>query len=82
MGTDPKNMGSGLGFASRVGMEMAFSVLIGVYGGYLLDKYFATTPWLMLLGVIFGGVAGFLSVYKAYQGLENNNDKEDPPKKN
>jgi len=80
LGAGPKNIGSGLGFASRIGMEMAVSVLIGTYGGYLLDEYLGTTPWLMLLGVIFGGAAGFLNVYKAYQELQNNNDKEDTPK--
>lgn len=82
VGTGPKNIGSGLGFASRIGSELVISVLIGTYGGYLLDDYLGSSPWLMLLGLIFGGAAGFLNIYRAFQELNNNNSGEDRSDKN
>lgn len=81
VGTEPKNIGSGLGFASRIGSELVISVLIGIYGGYLLDGYFDSSPWLMLLGLIFGSAAGFLNIYRAFQELDGNAAEDKPDKK-
>ena len=77
LGSDPKKTGSGLGFASKIGTGLVASILIGAYGGYLLDDYLNSTPWLMLLGMLFGGASGFLSVYRGFQELESENDTED-----
>lgn len=76
MSTGPQNIGSGLGFASKIGTEMVVSVLIGAYGGYLLDKYLGSSPWLMLLGLIFGCAAGILNIYRSYQELEKRDSQE------
>ncbi len=76
MDTGPKKIGSGLGFASKIGTQMVVSVLIGAYGGHFLDGYLGSDPWLLVLGLIFGGAAGFLSMYRTFQELEDNNDKE------
>ena len=76
MDTGPKNFGSGLGFASKIGTEMVVSVLVGAYGGYLLDEWLGSPPWLMLLGLIFGCAAGILNIYRTYQELEKRNGAE------
>ncbi len=81
MGSNRNNYSSGLGFASKVGVEMAVSVCIGSYGGHLVDQYLGTEPWLMLLGLILGMAAGFLSIYTAFQAMDDGNDKEDQPPK-
>lgn len=81
MGSDPKSIGSGLGFASRIGSELVISVLIGIYGGYLLDGYLDSSPWLMLLGLIFGSAAGFLNIYRAFQELDGNAAEKKPDQK-
>ncbi len=46
--------------ASSVGTSLAFSVLIGGAGmGWWLDKTFGTKPWLFLIFMICGIIAGF-----------------------
>lgn len=48
---------------STVGLEMGFSVLIGLFAGQYLDKWLGTEPWLLLLGLLFGAAAGFRRLY-------------------
>ncbi len=68
--TEPENDGrSGLGFAMRIGVELVAALIVGVAIGYFLDQWLGTKPWLMLLGFVFGSVAGFLGVYRAANGL-------------
>ncbi len=45
--------------ASSVGTSLAFSVIIGGAMGWWLDKTFGTKPWLFLLFLICGIIAGF-----------------------
>ena len=49
---------------STVGLEMGFSVLIGLFVGQYLDEQFGTEPWLLLLFLLFGAAAGFRSLYR------------------
>jgi ATP synthase protein I len=44
---------------------MGLSVGIGVLIGYYMDKWLGTQPWLMLLWLLFGLVAGFRGVFRA-----------------
>lgn len=48
----------------RVGTELISGVLVGAAIGYLLDSYFHTKPWLLILFLFLGGAAGFLNVYR------------------
>lgn len=45
--------------SSAVGLEMGISVVVGLLGGRWLDGKTGTAPWLMLLGLLLGTVAGF-----------------------
>lgn len=47
-----------------LGIELVVSVLIGAGAGYLLDRWLGTKPWLMIIGLIFGAVAGFRDAYR------------------
>jgi ATP synthase protein I len=44
---------------SSVGIEMAVATFVGWGAGYWLDNRFETGPWLMLVGLLLGVVAGF-----------------------
>jgi ATP synthase protein I len=57
---------------SAVGLEMGFSVAIGVAIGYFLDRYFHTGPWLLLIFLILGVVAGFRGLYSLMKDLDKN----------
>ena len=62
---------------STVGLEMGFSVLIGLFIGQYLDKTFGTEPWLLLLFLMLGMVAGFRSIFRLLKEvLSEEEDKE------
>ena len=45
---------------------LSFVVAIGIgwWFGRVLDTWFGTTPWMMLVFTVFGLVAGVLNVYR------------------
>jgi len=47
-----------------VGAQFAFSIFIGLGIGYWLDKQFKTFPWLTIVWLIIGLIAGFKNVYR------------------
>jgi ATP synthase protein I len=55
---------------------MGLSVAVGAIGGYYLDKWLKTEPWLLIIFLIFGAIAGYRSLYRALKRLEREN-KED-----
>ena len=63
---------SRIGF--RIGVELFSAVVVGAGIGYLLDDFFNTKPWLLVVFLFFGGAAGILNVYRLSQ-KENNADK-------
>lgn len=63
--------------ASSVGLEMGLSVVIGLVVGYYMDRWLGTEPWLMLLWLVFGLVAGFRGVMRAVHRAERAADGEE-----
>jgi F0F1-type ATP synthase assembly protein I len=57
----------GVGRYGTVGLELALSVLLGLFGGQFLDKHFGTAPWLTLIGTGYGIAAGVRALYRAAQ---------------
>jgi F0F1-type ATP synthase assembly protein I len=53
-----------------LGLEMAFSVLIGFAVGYLLDRELHTLPWFTLAFTVLGIAAAYVSVYRAVRDLK------------
>ena len=39
-------------------------VIVGGALGWMLDYFCHTEPWLLILFLLFGGIAGFLNVYR------------------
>ena len=56
--------------SSSVGLEMGLSVAIALLIGLGMDKWLGTTPWLMLLWLVFGLIASFRGVFRAVARLE------------
>src|SRR3989339_725817 len=50
--------------AASLGLEIAVLVFLCAGSGYFSDKFFNTSPWLMVAGVITGGIAGIWNAYK------------------
>jgi len=61
---------------STIGLEMGFSVAIGVAIGYFLDRFFKTGPWLTLIFLILGVIAGFRSLFSLMKSVDKDKDKQ------
>jgi ATP synthase protein I len=63
--------------ASSVGLELGIAVIVGLFAGMWLDSKLGTTPWLMLVLLVLGLVAGFRNVLRAVERAEKAAAKED-----
>ena len=48
-----------------LGFQLAATILLMLYIGWLLDDYFGTQPWLTIIFSFFGGSAGIYNVIKS-----------------
>lgn len=55
----------GLAGPGTVGLEVALSVAVGLFGGAWLDEKFATKPWLTVIGLGYGLAAAGRAIYRA-----------------
>jgi ATP synthase protein I len=63
-----KSVGAGqsaVNLAMRLGVELVAAMVIAVVIGWGLDKLFHTTPWLMVVMVPVGMVAGLRNLIRA-----------------
>lgn len=63
--------------SSSVGLELGLSVAIGLLVGWWLDSHLGTTPWLMLLWLVFGSIAGFRGVVRAVKRADRAAEQEE-----
>jgi ATP synthase protein I len=54
-----------LGALSGVGLTLVIATVLGLWGGYALDGWLGTSPWLTLVGLLFGIAAGFVNLLRA-----------------
>lgn len=50
--------------ASTVGLSIVFAIFIGLGIGYWLDTRLGTWPWLTMIFLIFGIIAGYRNYYR------------------
>jgi ATP synthase protein I len=62
-----------------VGIELALSTVIGMLGGRWLDSKLSTAPWLTILGLLLGVVAGFRSLIRAARKSSQSPKPPTPP---
>jgi ATP synthase protein I len=56
--------------ASTVGLELGVAVVMSLLFGMWLDRKAGTTPWLMLVFLVIGLVAGFRNLMRAVKRAE------------
>ena len=59
-----------LGNAFKLGTELVAAVAVGTIIGFILDKWFGTKPWLILLFFFVGVIAGIMNVVKSAKKLQ------------
>ena len=62
---------SSLGSAFKLSTEMVASVFVGATIGFILDNWFDTKPWLIIIFFFVGVVAGILNVIRSAKKLQN-----------
>jgi ATP synthase protein I len=53
-----------------VGLAFVLSIVIGVGGGLLVDRWLATSPWGFFAGFLLGVAAGVVSVVRASKAIK------------
>ena len=56
-GDEETNRKTGLAYAAALSLFAA--VVSGLIGGWLLDRWLGTRPWLLVSGIVLGAAAGF-----------------------
>ena len=57
--------GSFMGNAFKLGTELVAAVAVGTIIGFILDSWFDTKPWLIIIFFFLGSAAGMLNVIRA-----------------
>ena len=65
-----KSTWKALGELSSIGIALVLSTVIGLAGGYYADRWLGTTPWLTLIGLVLGIVAGFVNLFRSIKAAE------------
>jgi ATP synthase protein I len=68
--SDSEKKGSFMGSAFKLGTELVASVGVGTIIGFILDSWFGTKPWLMIIFFFLGAAAGMLNVVKTANRMQ------------
>ena len=61
---------SNLGQAFKMSTELVSAVLVGTIIGFILDTWFDTKPWLILIFFFVGVIAGIMNVIRSAKKLQ------------
>ena len=61
---------SKLGIAFKMSTEMVAAVVVGTIIGFILDNWFGTKPWLILIFFFVGVITGIVNVIKSAKKMQ------------
>ena len=61
---------SNIGVAFKLSTEMVAAVVVGTIIGFILDNWFGTKPWLILIFFFAGVIAGILNVFRSAKNIQ------------
>ena len=68
--SDNEKKGSFLGSAFKLGTELVAAVAVGTIIGFILDSWFDTKPWLIIVFFFLGSIAGIWNVIRAANKMQ------------
>ena len=66
----PPKRNNGAGFGFKISTEIVAALVVGVGIGLIVDNYFGTGPFGLIIFFILGAFAGFLNVYRVMRRIE------------
>ena len=70
---DTEKKGSFVGSAFKLGTELVAAVAVGTIIGFILDSWFDTKPWLIIIFFFLGTAAGILNVIRTANRMQKEN---------
>ena len=67
---DNEKRGAFMGSAFKLGTELVAAVAVGTIIGFILDSWFDTKPWLIIIFFFLGAIAGMLNVIKSANRMQ------------
>ena len=67
---DNEKRGSFMGSAFKLGTELVSAVAVGTIIGFILDSWFDTKPWLIIIFFFLGTAAGILNVIRTANRMQ------------
>ncbi len=61
---------SNIGIALKLSTELVAAVAVGTIIGFILDDWFDTKPWLILIFFFVGVAAGIMNVVKSAKNMQ------------
>jgi Uncharacterized protein conserved in bacteria len=61
---------SNFGEAFKLSTELVAAVIVGTIIGFILDDWFGTKPWLILIFFFVGVIAGILNVIRSAKNMQ------------
>ena len=68
--SDSEKKGSFIGNAFKLGTELVAAVAVGTIIGFILDSWFDTKPWLIIIFFFLGAAAGMLNVIRTANRMQ------------
>ena len=66
---------SNIGNAFKMSTELVSAVAVGTIIGFILDGWFDTKPWFIIVFFVIGITAGIMNVVKSAKKMQKNNNK-------
>ena len=67
---DNEKRGSFMGSAFKLGTELVAAVAVGTIIGFILDSWFDTKPWVIIIFFFLGTAAGILNVIRTANRMQ------------
>ena len=68
--TNNNQNSSFMGSAFKLGTELVAAVAVGTIIGFILDSWFDTKPWLIIIFFFLGAAAGLLNVIRTANRMQ------------
>ena len=68
--SDSEKKGIFMGSAFKLGTELVAAVAVGTIIGFILDSWFDTKPWLIIIFFFLGAAAGMMNIIRTANRMQ------------